>query len=190
MRYHADAGGIDKQLVGSALVYHLGIAGDDLHAGGIGRRLHRCDDAPQIVDRETLFDNHAAGQIQRHRAAHGKIIDRAGHRQLADIASGKEQRIDHIGIGRHGQRAAEGVERIKADACLVFEGCQGFVGKAVDEHIVDQVAHRLAAGAVRQRDCFAFQARFGCGVGCTHAEASWRCLSLRLASSSGRLPKL
>ncbi len=36
MLQHADAGGIDEQLVGLAARHHLGVAGDDLHAAAVG----------------------------------------------------------------------------------------------------------------------------------------------------------
>jgi hypothetical protein len=42
---HADAGGADEHAVALALLDHLGVAGDDGHAGLARRRGHRLDDA-------------------------------------------------------------------------------------------------------------------------------------------------
>ena len=62
-RHHADARGVDEQLVRLAAVHHLGVAGDDGHAGlGRGRR-HAGEDAVQGVDGQAFLQDQAAGQV-------------------------------------------------------------------------------------------------------------------------------
>ena len=74
---------------------------------GCPRRLrHRAGDLAQELDGHALLDDHRAGEIERPRAADGKIVDRAADGELADIAAGKHQRIDHEGIGGEGEPVA------------------------------------------------------------------------------------
>jgi hypothetical protein len=54
-RHHADAGGADEHAVALALFDHLGVAGDDGHAGLARRRGHRFDDALQVGQRKALL---------------------------------------------------------------------------------------------------------------------------------------
>jgi hypothetical protein len=53
--HHADAGGADEDAVALALFDHLGVAGDDRHAGLARRRGHRLDDALQVGQRKALL---------------------------------------------------------------------------------------------------------------------------------------
>ena len=57
-----------------------------------------------IVSPSSTIDG--AGEIERHRAADGEIVDRAAHREPADIAAGEDQRIDDEGIGGEGKPVA------------------------------------------------------------------------------------
>ena len=49
--------------------------------------LHRRDDAPQRLHRQPLFEDEARAQIERPRAAHRQVVDRAVDRQRADVAA-------------------------------------------------------------------------------------------------------
>jgi catalase-peroxidase len=53
------------------------------------RRGHRFDDALQIGQRKAFFDDEAGRQVQRRGTRHGHVVDRAVHRQAADVAAGK-----------------------------------------------------------------------------------------------------
>ena len=91
-RNDADAGGGDEDLVALAAVDDLGVAGDELHAGAGCGGAHGFDDAAQIVDGQAFFEDEGGGEIQRLRAAHGEVVDRAVHGEAADVAAGKEDR--------------------------------------------------------------------------------------------------
>ena len=67
---------------------------------------HGGEDLRQFVPGEALFENQADAHVERPRPHHGKIVDRAVHRQAADVAAGEEDRIDHIGIGGKGKPLA------------------------------------------------------------------------------------
>ena len=75
----------------------------------------------------------------------------AAHRELADIAAGKHQGIDHEGIGGEGEPVAMRGELGEIEARLVFERRERGVVEGGDEHVVDQVLHGLAAAAMGER---------------------------------------
>ena len=103
---HADAGGGDVAAVGLAALDDLGVAGDDLHAGRPRPRRHRRDDPPQVGDREALLEDEAGRQVQRPRAGHRQVVDRAVDGEVADVAAGEEQRRDDVGVGGERQPRA------------------------------------------------------------------------------------
>jgi hypothetical protein len=86
---HADAGGADEDAVALALFHDLGVAGDDGHAGLARGGGHRLDDALQVGQRQPFLEDEAGRQVQRHRAHHRHVVDRAVHREAADVAAGK-----------------------------------------------------------------------------------------------------
>ncbi len=144
----ADACRVDEQLVRAAAWHHLGVARDDAHS-----RRHRCSlhgghHPAQLGDGQPLLEDHAAGEVERARAAHGQVVDGAGHGELADVAAGEEQRGDNVGVGGHRQPVAVRGKFGKVDARLVFEGGEHRVVEGAHEQVVDQVAHGLAAAAV------------------------------------------
>ena len=73
-------------------------------------RPHGLHDAPQVVHGQALLEDEAGRQGQRPRPAHGQVVDRAVHRQRADVAAREEERADHEGVGGEGQAAAGHVE--------------------------------------------------------------------------------
>ena len=85
--HQADARGIDVDAVARAALHHFRVAGDDGHAGARGGLRHGVGDAPQIGHGKAFFQNEGRAQKQRTRAAHRQVVDRAMHRQRADIAA-------------------------------------------------------------------------------------------------------
>ena len=96
----SDAAGIDKEFVAFATFHHLGITGDNLHAGFVGRLPHGLHDALQVGKRQALFEYEPGSEVKRTGTAAGKVVHRPVHRQVADIPSGKENRVDHERVGR------------------------------------------------------------------------------------------
>ncbi len=89
--------GGDEDAVALAAIDDLGIAGDERHAGLVAGLPHRGDDALQVGQRQSFFEDERRRQEQRPGAADGQIVDRAVHRQPADVAAGEEERPDHEG---------------------------------------------------------------------------------------------
>jgi len=141
--HHAHAGGGDEYTVTLALLHHLGVAGDDVHAGLLGCLCHRHHNALQIGQREAFFEDEAGGQPKRRRPHHRHVVDGAVHRQTADIAAGKEQRRHHMAVGRHHQPAVRGRQQravVALAQIIVVESC----GK----QLFDQLRHGASAAAV------------------------------------------
>lgn len=80
----ADARRGDEEPVGGAALHHLGVAGDDRHAGLTGGGGGARAQIAQVGEREPLFDDEGGGQRQRPRHRRRQVVDRAGHRQAAD----------------------------------------------------------------------------------------------------------
>src|ERR1035438_1546889 len=80
----SDARGVDEDAVTLALFDDLGIASDDLDAGGFGGLAHGFGDARQQVDGEALFQDERRGEIKRFGATHGQIVDGAVDGERAD----------------------------------------------------------------------------------------------------------
>ena len=129
----------------------LGVAGDDLNASIACGERHRLRNPAQQIDRQPLLDNHRAGEIERHGTAGREVVDRAIHRELADIAAGEEQRIDDVGIGGEGEPIAAHGQLGKIETGLVLQGGQGRVVEGAHKDVVDQILHRLAAPAMGKR---------------------------------------
>jgi hypothetical protein len=143
LRHHADAGGGDEDAVALALLHHLGVAGDDRHAGLARRLRHRVDDALEVGEREAFFQDEAGREVQRLGARHGDVVDRAVHRQAADVAAGEEQRRDDVRVGRHHHAPA-----LHGEAGVVVGGAQPVVVEGGEEQLLDQLRHRPPAAAV------------------------------------------
>ena len=105
----------------------------------------------QQVDRHALLDDRGAGEIERDCAADREVVDRAADRELADVAAGKEQRIDDEGIGGEGKPVAAPREIGEIEPRLILERSEQRIVEGRDEHVVDQVLHRLAAAAMGER---------------------------------------
>ena len=141
-----DAGRRDVEPVGLAALDDLRVAGDDRDAGRARGGAHRGDDAPQVGDRESLLDHEAGRQPARLRADHREVVDGAVDGELADVAARELERMHDVGIGRECEAGAAGDDR------RVAERRQRVVAELLEEERLDEVAGRLAAGAVRERD--------------------------------------
>ncbi len=64
----------------------------------------------QIGEGQSLLQDQADADRQGPGAAHRQIVDGAVDRQIADIAAGKEDRVDHVGVGGEGQTTPRWVQ--------------------------------------------------------------------------------
>ena len=108
-------------------------------------------DLAQEIDGDALLDDDRAGQIERHRAADGEIVDRAADRELADVAAGKDQRIDDEGVGGECQPVAVARQCCEIEPRLVVERGEQRIVEGRHEDVVDEILHRLAAAAMGER---------------------------------------
>jgi len=154
VRNHADAGGIDENLVRRAARHYLGVAGDDLDPGVAGGLRHRVHDTQQRFSRQSLFQNESTGEVTRQRPAHRQIVDRTAHRQFADVAAGKLDRVNHVAVGGKRQPVALLAQRRQRQTRLIFALRQQRVVKRLQKQPFDQLLHRLPAAAVRQGNLF------------------------------------
>ena len=149
VRDDPDARRRDEQAVGGALGHHLRVAGDDLHARGLGRLRHVGDDRPQLRDREALLQHERRREPPRHRARPSRGRSRCRARR-----GGRSSRPGSAAAARRTSRwrtrAAPADGSVEHGA--VAELLQLLVAERLDEHRVDQRGRRLAAGAVRERD--------------------------------------
>ena len=118
--------------------HDLGVAGDDRDAAPRAPRAP-CDAATraQHVERAALPRcTTRAGQVQRPRAADREIVDRAAHRQLADVAAREEQRVDDVGVGGEapaGRRARASSSEVEPRLVLQRRRAAGC--RRRDEHV-------------------------------------------------------
>ena len=109
-------------------------------AARAARAMEPRDPAQQCRSSQALLDDHGAGEIERPRAADREVVDRAVDRQRADVAAGKEQRIDHEGVGGEGEPVAARASAGEVEARLVFQRREQRIVEGRDEDVVDQVA--------------------------------------------------
>ena len=136
-----------KTPIGLAALDHLGVAGDDRHARRARGVAHARRDALQVGERKALFDDEARREIERPRARHRDVVDGAVHGERADVAAGKEDRRDDIGVGGHHHAPGGRIERR-----LVVAGAQPVVVEGGVKNVLDQLAHGAPAGAVGKID--------------------------------------
>jgi hypothetical protein len=147
MLHHAHPGSIDVAAVGLAPLDHLGVAGDHLHPGRLGGGGHGRHDRGQVGDGEALLQHEAGRQVQRGRAGHRQVVDGPVHGQVADIAAGKEQRRNDVGVGGQRQPRATHLQ-LRG----VLQRLEQRVAERVQEHRLHQGPAGLAAGPVRHGD--------------------------------------
>ena len=93
----------------------------------------------------------AADSHKGDRAPDDEIVDRATDGDLADVAARKFDRIDNEGVCREGEPRARNRQRRVREPRLILHLAHGRIGESGDEHVFDEIAHRLAAATVRQR---------------------------------------
>ena len=146
----ADAGGGDEDLVALAAIDYFGVAGDEQHAGFAGGGTHGIDDAAQVLGRESLFEDEGGGKVERTRAAHGQVVDRAVDGQTTDVAAGEEDRGHDERVGGEGQSRA-----VDFDDRLVIELVEQRIAKGRQEDAFDQLRRQFAAAAVAEHNLVA-----------------------------------
>ena len=109
-RHDADAGRRDENAVAFAFLDHLRVTRDDGRARLAGGSRHAGDDAVEIGQREPLLQHEGCGEIERARAGHGHVVDRAMDRERADVSAGKEQGRDDMRVGCHDETPCANVE--------------------------------------------------------------------------------
>ncbi len=110
-RHHTDTGGGDKHSVALAPLHHLGVPGHHRHPGGVGSPGHADNDALQVGQGQTLFQDKTRREIERPGAGHGHIVYGPVHRQRTDVSAGKKQRRDHMAVGTHHHASGRYIER-------------------------------------------------------------------------------
>ena len=105
----AETGRADVHAVRVPPLDHLGVAGDDLDAGRLGRSGNRLDLGPQLIGGRP--SSRISDEAERLRAGpgHGEVVDRPVDGELADRAAGEAHRADDEAVGGQGQ--AEAVDR-------------------------------------------------------------------------------
>ncbi len=152
--YDANAGSVDENLVCLAAVNHLRITSDKLHSGGIGRSVHRLDDAPEIFHRHTFFQDKAGREIKRTRAAHREIVHRSVNSEFSDIAAGKKDRTYDERIGA--KCDALPFNEKMAPSC---SGSSSSLPKLRQHHFLNELVAELAAAAVGENNLFVVRDR-------------------------------
>src|SRR6476660_8358066 len=85
VRNNAYARSIDENFVRLAAIDYLRGACDEFDAGVISRSMHRLHDAPEILHRQTLFENKTGREIKRARAAHRQVVNGPVNSEFADV---------------------------------------------------------------------------------------------------------
>ena len=139
----------DKDLVDLAAARDLRVAGDDAHAG-LARRLgHRRCDGLEVLQRKALLNLEGAGEIARHGAHAGEVVDCAADAELADVAAGELPGRDDEAVRREGG-PARGKGADGQDSRIV--GGEVGVLEMARKDARDERCRLAAAGAVSQRD--------------------------------------
>lgn len=82
------------------------------------------------------------------RAADRHIVGGTADGQLADIAAGKEQRVNHVAVGGEGEAVPLGGERRQIEARLILLLRQPGVGEGLHKQVADQLLHCLSPATV------------------------------------------
>ncbi len=107
------------------------------------------DQALEIVHRQAFLEDESDREMERFRAAHGKVVHRAVDREPADVAAGKEDGAHHVRVGAEGEARSVGGE----DGAVV-ERIEQLVVEFRQHDLLHQFLAQLAAAAVREGDLF------------------------------------
>ena len=102
-----DPAGVDEQFVAFAAFHHFCVSCYDLHAGFAPPRVYAWSGryAAGRLGAEPSSSINPAVRYKRTGTATSQIVNGPVDRQITDIASGKEDRVYHEGVGRVGQCA-------------------------------------------------------------------------------------
>jgi len=92
---YSNSGRVDENSIPLSLIDDFRIACYELYAGFGGGIAHRGHYRPQRRHLEAFFENESSAEVKGSRTAHGKIIDCAVYREIADIPSWEHQRADN-----------------------------------------------------------------------------------------------
>ena len=98
----ADSGGGDVHAVGLAVLDHLGVAAAITTPARAAAR-HGAHFGFQNFGRQAGFEDVSHHQRLRSRAGNRQIVHGSVHRQFADRAAGKAQRLHHEAVGGDGE---------------------------------------------------------------------------------------
>ena len=151
--HQPDAGGVDEEPVRTALSDDLGVPGDDADARLCRGLAHRLGDGAEDLDLQALLDDESRRQSEGLSTAAGEVVDGAVDGEVADVAAGEEQRVDHVGVGGQRDPPAVGLQhrRIPRRAAGRAEGRQ--------EEVLDQFFGEDASPAVAHDDALGLAQR-------------------------------
>ena len=139
----ANAGRVDVDAVTMTAVDDLGVTRHDLDTGLLGRRRHGCAHASQVVERVTLLEHEAAGEVTWRGPACRDVIDRTAHGQMPDVSTREEVRRHHEGVRREGDAASGNIEHRR-----VVAASQGVASVRLEEQLLDDVTHHRSAATM------------------------------------------
>src|SRR3974390_2043650 len=100
---HTHPGSVDKDPITFSLIHYFCVTRDDLNTGLAGCLLHRRDNFPERVHRQSLLDNECSAKVERACPSHGEVVYRPVHCQRSKIAPGEKQRAYDEGIRCEGE---------------------------------------------------------------------------------------
>ncbi len=140
--------GRDEDSITLAAIHYLGVACNDVHSCSVRSLPHSKRYAPQLLNLETFLEHECRTQVERRRAAHGKIVHRTVYSKLTDVAAWKPARTHHITIrGEGGSLQAADIQRRAIVASIEIR-----IGERIGEESRDQVVHQAPAAAMRHQD--------------------------------------
>ena len=98
----AEARRRDEDAVDLAAPGDFRVARDDAHAGSFSRLCHRGGDGVEVPQRESFLNLEGAGEVARHGAHAGEVVDRAADAELADVAARELPGRDDEAVRREG----------------------------------------------------------------------------------------
>src|SRR5262249_46512246 len=107
----------------------------------------RAQDPPEVIHRESFFDNERRREVLRMSSAHRQIVDRSIDRKVSDVPAGKENRVDDVRVGT--ERNARPIYRQYGSIVLSFER---WVMKRRQNHLLNELVGQLSTTAVCKHD--------------------------------------
>src|SRR5262249_39835629 len=112
-----------------------------------GGATDRGENAPEIFERETFFQDQREREAERSRAAHREIVDRAVDCELTDVTAREKDRRDDERVGR--ERDATFFDR---EDRLIVERLEERVSQRWQDRLLDQGRGELPTAAVADED--------------------------------------